>query len=111
MGLVAAGNYEDRNRVQKVGIKIVDADILEVRNIAIHNWGGNQSVGLQVQGRELVFVENITILADLPILIDKNPGLDWISIDHSTFRNTYRLSKWWRIFHYHFLNCKPFRIR
>ena len=91
MGLVAAGNYEDRNRVQKVGIKIVDADILEVRNIAIHNWGGNQSVGLQVQGRELVFVENITILADLPILIDKNPGLDWISIDHSTFRNTYLL--------------------
>ena len=91
MSLLAAGNYEDRNRVQKVGIKIVDADILEVRNIAIHNWGGNQSVGLQVQGRELVFVENITILADLPILIDKNPGLDWISIDHSTFRNTYLL--------------------
>ncbi|MBB74938.1 MAG: hypothetical protein CMJ75_10545, partial [Planctomycetaceae bacterium] len=78
MGLLGAGNYEDRDRVQKVGIKIVDADILEVRNIAIHNWGGNQSIGLQVQGRELVFVENITILADLPILIDKNPGLDWI---------------------------------
>ncbi|MEE3373460.1 MAG: glycosyl hydrolase family 28-related protein [Planctomycetota bacterium] len=91
MGLLGAGNYEDRDRVQKVGIKIVDADILEVRNIAIHNWGGNQSIGLQVQGRELVFVENITILADLPILIDKNPGLDWISIDHSTFRNTYLL--------------------
>ncbi len=91
IGLVGAGQYEDRNRVQKVGIKIVDADILEVRNIAIHNWGGNQSIGLQVQGRELVFVENITVLADLPILIDKNPGLDWISIDHSTFRNTYLL--------------------
>lgn len=91
LSLVAAGAYEDKERVQKTGIKIVDADIIEVRNIAIHNWGGNQSIGLQVQGRELVFVENITILADLPILIDKNPGSDWISIDHSTFRNTYLL--------------------
>lgn len=91
VGLVGAGKYEDRDRVQKIGIRIVDADICEVRNVAIHNWGGNQSIGLQVQGRELVFVENITVLADLPILIDKNPGLDWISIDHSTFRNTYLL--------------------
>ena len=91
IGLVGAGAYEDKERVQKVGIRIVDADIIEVRNVAIHNWGGKQSIGLQVQGRELVFVENFTVLADLPILIDKNPGLDWISIDHSTFRNTYLL--------------------
>ena len=91
LSLLAAGTYEDKNRVQKTGIQIVDADIIEIRNIAIHNWGGNQSIGLHVQGRELVFVENITILADQPILIDKNPGLDWISIDHSTFRNTYLL--------------------
>lgn len=91
LSLLAAGAHEDKNRVQKTGIQIVDADIVEIRNIAIHNWGGNQSIGLHVQGRELVFVENITILADQPILIDKNPGLDWISIDHSTFRNTYLL--------------------
>jgi len=91
IGMVAAGAYEDRKRVQKTGIRIVDADIIEVRNVAIHNWGGNHSVGLQVQGRQLVFVENVTILADLPILIDKNPAIEWISIDHSTFRNTYLL--------------------
>ena len=91
LSLLAGGAFEDKNRVQKTGIQIVDADIVEIRNIAIHNWGGNQSIGLHVQGRELVFVENITILADQPILIDKNPGLDWISIDHSTFRNTYLL--------------------
>ena len=91
LSLLAGGAFEDKNRVQKTGIQIVDADIVEIRNIAIHNWGGHQSIGLHVQGRELVFVENITILADQPILIDKNPGLDWISIDHSTFRNTYLL--------------------
>ena len=91
LSLLAGGAFEDKNRVQKTGIQIVDADIVEIRNIAIHNWGGNQSIGLHVQGRELVFVENITILADQPILIDKNPGLEWISIDHSTFRNTYLL--------------------
>lgn len=91
IGLVGAGAYEDRERVQKIGIRIEDADVLEVRNVAIHNWGGSGSIGLQVQGRELVHVENVTILADLPILIDKNPRLEWISIDHSTFRNTYLL--------------------
>ena len=91
IGLLAVGAYKDTKRVQKIGIRIVDADIMEVRNVAIHNWGGSQSIGIQVQGRELVFVENVTILADLPILIDKNPGIDWISIDHSTFRNTYLL--------------------
>jgi hypothetical protein len=91
IGMVAAGAYEDKKRVQKIGIRIVDADIIEVRNVAIHNWGGSHSIGLQVQGRQLVFVENVTILADLPILIDKNPALEWISIDHSTFRNTYLL--------------------
>ncbi|MCH2126326.1 MAG: hypothetical protein MK165_16165 [Pirellulaceae bacterium] len=91
IGLVGAGAYEDTKRVQKIGIRIVDADIIEVRNVAIHNWGGCQSIGLQVQGRQLVLVENITILADQPIVIDKNPGSDWISIDHSTFRNTYLL--------------------
>ncbi len=91
IGLLAAGDYKDRERVQKTGIRIVDADVIEVRNVAIHNWGGNHSIGLQVQGRQLVFVENVTILADLPILIDKNPDIEWISIDHSTFRNTYLL--------------------
>ncbi|HCK54155.1 MAG TPA: hypothetical protein DIC23_13125, partial [Planctomycetaceae bacterium] len=91
IGLLAAGAYKDTKRVQKIGIRIVDADIMEVRNVAIHNWGGSQSIGIQVQGRELIFVENVTILADLPILIDKNPGIEWISIDHSTFRNTYLL--------------------
>ena len=91
LGMVAQGRYADTSRVKKVGIQVVDADIIEIRNIAIHNWGGSGSIGLHVQGRELVFVENITVLADLPILIDKNPEIDWISIDHSTFRNTYLL--------------------
>ena len=91
MGLLGAGAYPGRDRVRKIGIQIEDADVLDLRNVAIHNWGGNQSIGIRVQGRQLVHVENVTVLADLPILIDKNPRSDWISIDHSTFRNTYLL--------------------
>ncbi|MFA5866045.1 MAG: glycosyl hydrolase family 28-related protein [Phycisphaerae bacterium] len=89
--LLAAGDYPGPDRVKKIGIKIVDGNCMEVRNIAIHNWGGKQSIGIHLQGRDFMSFENITILADLPILIDKNPNLDWISIDHSTFRNTYLL--------------------
>lgn len=91
MALYGAGTYGDTARVRKIGIKLVDASITEVRNIAITNWGGNQSIGLQIQGREMGFIENICILADIPISIDKNPNCDWISIDHFTFRNTYLL--------------------
>ncbi|MBM82610.1 MAG: hypothetical protein CMJ78_18765 [Planctomycetaceae bacterium] len=91
IGMVGVGSYPGPDRVQKTGIRIEDADILEVHNVAIHNWGGNGSVGIQVQGRQLVNVDNVTILADLPILIDKNPNIEWIAIDHSTFRNTYLL--------------------
>ena len=89
--LLAAGDYPGPDRVKKTGIKIVDGNCTEVRNIAIHNWGGNQSIGLHIQGRDMMYFENITILADLPIFIDKNPNIEWISIDHTTFRNTYLL--------------------
>jgi len=78
---------------QKVGIRIVDADIIEVRNIAVQNWTGGGSIGLQIQGREMGFVENVCIVADLPISIEKNPNIKWIGIDHFTFRNTYLIVK------------------
>jgi len=92
MALYGAGARGDSNRVQKTGIKIVDADIIEVRNIAMLNWGGNHSIGLQIQGREMGFIENIQIAADLPISIEKDPNIDWISIDHFTFRNNYLIT-------------------
>ena len=57
IGLLAAGDYPDRKRVQKTGIRIVDADIIEVRNVAIHNWGGSHSVGHQVQGEGVVGID------------------------------------------------------
>ncbi len=80
-----------KNPHQKVGIRIVDADIIEVRNIAMLGWTGKQSIGLQIRGREFGFIENISIQADLPISIEKDPNIRWISIDHFTFRNTYLL--------------------
>ena len=92
MALFGAGAWNDPARVQKIGIKIVDADIIEVRNIAMLNWTGNTSIGLQIQGREMGFIENISVVADLPISIEKNPNLDWISIDHFTFRNNYLIT-------------------
>jgi len=76
---------------QKVGIKLVDTSITEVRNIAIKDWTGGGSIGLQIQGREMGFIENVCISADLPISIEKNPNITWIGIDHFTFRNTYLL--------------------
>jgi hypothetical protein len=75
------------NKHQKVAIKVVDADVLEVSGIAIQRWFGNGSIGLQLQGREFGFFENMSIRADLPISIEKDPYINWISIDMFTFRN------------------------
>ena len=75
------------NKHRKIAIKVVDADMIEVSGIAIQRWFGNQSTGLQIQGRELGFFENMSIRADLPISIEKNPNINWISIDMFTFRN------------------------
>jgi len=79
------------NTKQKIGIRIVDGNMIEVRNVDMQRWFGNQSIGLQIQGRQLGWIENISIRADLPISIEKNPNINWIAIDHFTFRNTYLL--------------------
>ena len=92
MALYGAGKRGDATRIQKTGIRMVDTSITEIRNIAMLNWGGNQSIGLQIQGREAGFIENVCLGADLPISIEKNPNCDWISIDHFTFRNTYLMT-------------------
>ena len=91
LGLLGAGDYPGSDRVKKTGIRVVDGSCFLARNINIHNWGGNQSIGLHLQGRDFMSFENITILADQPIFIDKNPNIEWISIDHTTFKNTYLL--------------------
>ena len=79
------------NPHQKIGIKVVDVSNIMIRDILINSWRGNQSIGLQTQGREYGHVENVTIRADLPISIEKNPNYEHISIDHFVFRNTYLL--------------------
>lgn len=79
------------NVQKKVAIKVVDADVIEVSGIAIQRWFGDQSIGLQLQGREFGFFDNMSIRADLPISIEKNPNLNWISIDMFVFRNMWLL--------------------
>jgi hypothetical protein len=87
LSLMGAGG----NKKQKIGIRIVDGNMIEVRNVDMQRWFGKQSIGLQIQGRQLGWIENISIRADLPISIEKNPNINWIAIDHFTFRNTYLL--------------------
>lgn len=87
LSIMGAGGNEHR----KVAIKVVDADMIEVSGIAIQRWTGNGSIGLQLQGREFGFFENMSIRADLPVSIEKNPYLDWISIDMFTFKNMWLL--------------------
>ncbi len=92
LAIFGGREWGDKSKVQKVGIRIVNADTIEVRNVAIQNWSGTNSIGLQIQGRQLGFIENILISADLPISIEKNPAYEPISIDHFTFRNSHLLS-------------------
>jgi hypothetical protein len=76
---------------QKIGIRMVNTSITNVHDIAMRDFTGGGSIGIQTQGREMGHIENIEISADLPISIEANPYLWWISIDHFTFRNTYLL--------------------
>jgi len=77
---------------QKIGIQIVDADILILDNIAISNWTGATSIGIQFKGRDLHNIGNISIYADLPIDFQDNPN-SYLDADHYHFHDCYLVSK------------------
>ena len=69
----------------KVAIRLVDTSGFVAENISIKDWYGQGSMGIQIQGKELANISRMFISADLPIQIEPNPGLNWISIDHFHF--------------------------
>lgn len=81
LALVGAGPNK------KVGIKAMNISFLEIRGIAILNWHGNQSIGLEFHGREFGFMDDLCIGADLPIFIGKNSKYPSLCCDHFVFQN------------------------
>lgn len=83
----SSGNTTDH----KVAIRATDTSELSIETIAMLNWTGNTSVGIQLQGRELTTIRDVSIQADRPIAIEVNPNSAIISSDHLSITDAYLL--------------------
>lgn len=90
--------YSDSSAHTKIAIDLVDTSGYLLENIVIGGelvvpgkgsfWGGTNSIGLRVRGREFGMVRNLYCYADRPLLIAANPNGS-ISIDHFHFCDCY----------------------
>ncbi len=77
--------------VQKIGIRATDTSELEIEDVAMQTMTGNSSIGLQLRGKDMTFVNKLSLSADIPISIETNPNSS-ISIDHAHFQNCYLIA-------------------
>jgi len=77
---------------QKIGIQIVDGEEIIIDDIAVSNWTGATSIGIQFKGRQTHDVGHLTINADLPIDFQDNPN-STIDVDHFHGHDWYLISK------------------
>lgn len=58
----------------KVAVRASDTSELVLEDIAMLNWTGNTSIGIQLRGRELTAVKRVSVQADRPLSIEGNPN-------------------------------------
>ena len=76
----------------KVGVNLIDVSEFTMRDVTIGPagaWAGAGSIGLQTNGRELSVIDTVTIRADKPFVIGKNPNYATLDLDAWTFRKIY----------------------
>ena len=78
---------------KKTGIRIIDGNDIVIRNVTIDTLQGGTSVGVQINGRQLIKTDTVNITnVDLPIAIGLNPNLAASGCDHCTFEDIYLLA-------------------
>jgi hypothetical protein len=83
--------YSPDTARHKIAIRISDNSEMVVEDITIGpvgQWTGNDSIGLQIRGREFGTVNRISNASDLPISIEKNENFS-IGLDHWHFSDIY----------------------
>lgn len=86
--------YSDDILYRKIGFKLVDMSEQDVSGIrtAYPNFLGNDSIGVNICGRELAGLSNLKIRADRPIVVSPIPaphGPYNSGFDHYNFHNCY----------------------
>lgn len=78
----------------KTAIQIIDAEELEISDIAISNWSDSkhQSTGVDIEGRQALIVTRATVNADLPFRIRTDPNTSIVAADHYVFRDIYTIA-------------------
>jgi len=89
-GMAFSGASDTTN--QKVAVRVEDAGEFILEDIAVSNWTGDTSIGLQLQGRQTHTYKNLTINCDLPVSIEDNPNVT-IDSDHYHFQDCYFTAK------------------
>lgn len=78
----------------KTAFRLVDTSMYNMYDVVVYDfYGGNASVAVETQGRELLLVDkNCRWTADIPLYINKRPGASpagYLSADHFRFNDLY----------------------
>jgi len=91
-GLSGMSFVSDNVADEKIAIRLTDTSETDLENIAVLAWtgdtAGSVSKGIQLRGRELTNVRDISVQADRPISVEGNPN-HTIDCDLLHLHNTY----------------------
>lgn len=79
---------------QKVMLELIDVEEFEGKDLASStgSWVGNTSIGILVQGRQFVKLQDLTLSTNLPIYVDENPTVnldaDFLTIENAVLTAT-----------------------
>ncbi len=78
---------------KKCAIQCVNQEELTIEDVAILHWTDNShgSIGIRSRGKHLLRLNRISLNADIPIKLEKNPQI-YIDADHYHFSDTYLIA-------------------
>jgi hypothetical protein len=82
--------YSDDTTYKKIAVEFKDQGECEFSNVKvgpIGNWSGAGSIGLRTRGRQMFWVKECSITADIPINIGFNDNAPTLCADFFTFKN------------------------
>jgi hypothetical protein len=92
-GISDCSIYSVNTTNTKTALYISDNSQFHISNVNISGFTGKDSIGIRLLGRENNTFERIFVGADICVKLSPNTNtLEWLSVDHCVFRDTYLLA-------------------
>ena len=82
------------NSTRKIGIQLIDGAEGDIGGIVLQNWSDatHSSIGMQLQGRQTMFIHDIKNFSDQPFELSCTPNASIVCVDHFHFENIYAVA-------------------